>query len=198
MVLVSESLIEIIKMQKIPTIFQRSKADRRYITSGVTKGCEWVLNGEGVATRKYDGVCILIRQAEEGVRAFARREVKPGKEPPIDFEPIAYDEETGKTFGWEPAEQSGFNRWIQEALVMNQKIAEGTYELCGPRINGNPEGYESHILVPHANAQIFFDVPRDFVGLRGYLTDPNFKYEGIVFHHTDGRRAKIKRRDFHI
>ena len=26
----------------------------------VTEGCEWVLNGEGIATQKLDGTCCLI------------------------------------------------------------------------------------------------------------------------------------------
>jgi hypothetical protein len=49
---------------------------------------------------------------------------------------------------------------------------------------------------------VYADVPRDFAGLRSFLATTDSVYapgnppEGIVFHHPDGRRAKIKRKDF--
>ena len=39
------------------------------------------------------------------------------------------------------------------------------------------------------------DVPRDLAGLRAWLL-AHPKFEGIVWHHPDGRRAKLKYRDF--
>ncbi|MFD0563797.1 hypothetical protein ACFQ2M_18610 [Kitasatospora saccharophila] len=45
-------------------------------------------------------------------------------------------------------------------------------------------------------------VPRSYRGLREHLAElesrfaPGALAEGIVFHHPDGRRAKIKRKDF--
>lgn len=38
------------------------------------------------------------------------------------------------------------------------------------------------------------DAPRDFDGIKAWLTDRQI--EGLVWHHDDGRMAKIKRRDF--
>ena len=70
----------------------------------------------------------------------------------------------------------------------------GTYELIGPKINGNPENVPTHRLVAHADAEVF-DTPRDFEGLRTWLL-AHPQYEGIVWHHPDGRRAKLKHRDF--
>lgn len=46
------------------------------------------------------------------------------------------------------------------------------------------------------------NVPRNFDSLKAFLSTLESKYapghvaEGIVFHHPDGRRAKIKRKDF--
>jgi hypothetical protein len=40
-----------------------------------------VLDGEGVATRKYDGTCVMF----DGDGWWARREVKPGKTAPAGF-----------------------------------------------------------------------------------------------------------------
>lgn len=44
-------------MRKIPTLFVREFLPNHkiLITDQVTPGCEWVLAGEGVATRKLDG-----------------------------------------------------------------------------------------------------------------------------------------------
>jgi hypothetical protein len=69
----------------------------------------------------------------------------------------------------------------------------GTYELVGPKINGNPEAMPRHALWAHEAADQL-DAPRDFDGLAAFFAD--FPGEGIVWHHPDGRMAKIKRRDF--
>jgi hypothetical protein len=50
------------------------------------------------------------------------------------------------------------------------------------------------MLVRHAAAMQYPDVPRDFDGLRDWLSLVNI--EGLVWHHPDGRMAKIKLRDF--
>ena len=175
-------------MRKIPTLFVRDENDRKHVTREVNPGCEWVLAGEGRATRKFDGTCCMY----DGQQWWARREVKPGKQPPANFVEVEHDETTGKTVGWEPAEQSGFAKWIEEAAADWELTPPGTYELCGPRVNGNPENLGVHLLVPHGVETI--DPPRDFDGLRDWLGEHDF--EGIVWHHPDGRMVKLKRRDF--
>lgn len=178
-------------MRKIPTLFQRDwDGDRRHVLPEVVPGCEWVTKGEGVPTRKYDGTCFMLD--ERGW--WARREVKQGKQPPEDFMLLEHDNETGKTVGWEPGQQSAFWRYLMEALEGRSAMLHGTYELVGPKVNGNPEGFPGHALICHATAQQLLDVPRDFDGLAAWLHAHD--YEGIVWHHPDGRMAKIKRRDF--
>lgn len=184
-------------MRKIPTLFVRDwDGDRRYVTREVTSGCEWVLKGEGTPTRKYDGTCMML---DSDGRWWARREVKKDRTPPPGFVEAEHDDETGKTVGWEPVEQSAFARWHKEALEDEDgepftTWPAGTYELLGPKVNGNPEGYGFHALVLHAYAEKLADAPRDFGELAAWLhTQP---YEGIVWHHPDGRMCKIKKRDF--
>lgn len=182
-------------MKKIPTLFERTE-DRRHVTDVVTPGCEWVLAGEGVATRKYDGTCVLVRRDGLAVNAYARREVKPGKDAPPHFVLADYDPETGKTVGWEPAGQSGFAKFIDEAVNAHPLLTPGTYELIGPKIQGNPEGVETHQLVAHATAERYpaMNCPKGYDELRSALTA--LSWEGIVWHHPDGRMVKLKRRDF--
>jgi len=181
------------RMQKIPTLFVRDfDHDPRYVTRDVTPGCEWVLKGEGTPTRKYDGTCVMF----DGADWWARREVKPGKAEPDNFVYVSADPETGKTAGWEPAGQSSFAKYHAEALRNGTAgdLGPGTYELCGPKVNGNPEAFVSAVLVPHAEAQVLSDVPLDFDALAIWLHA--HPYEGIVWHHEDGRMAKLKARDF--
>jgi len=184
-------------MRKIPTVFVRDPDDRKHVLNEVTPGCEWVLAGEGQATRKYDGTCVLIERDGLAIKAWTRREVKPGKTPPPRFRESDHDEVTGKTVGWEPSEQSGFSAFVDEAFDAIGFVGEpGTYELCGPSVNGNPEGYEKHRLVKHS-AAMKIEVERSFDGIRSAMLDPDWPdWEGIVFHHPDGRMAKIKVRDF--
>ena len=180
-------------MKKIQTLFQRDwDGDRRYVLPEVVPGCEWVAKGEGTPTRKYDGACVMF----DGERWWARREVKAGKTVPPGFMPLETDSETGKTAGWEPAGQSPFAK-LHSLLTggnASDGLAPGTYELVGPKINGNPERLGSHMLIPHALADVLKDAPRDFDGLRSWLHAHQF--EGIVWHHPDGRMVKIKKRDF--
>lgn len=187
-------------MRKIPTLFARDfEHDPRYVTRDVSPGCEWVTKGEGMPTRKYDGTCVMF----DGARWWARREVKPGRAEPPGFVALERDAETGKTVGWEPIGQSPFAKL--HAQVLAADAAEepdrpapawtaGTYELVGPKVNGNPEGAPEHMLLFHEDAQPLGDAPRDFDGLATWLHAHDF--EGIVWHHLDGRMAKIKKRDF--
>lgn len=191
-------------MKKIPTLFVRDENDRRYVTEQVTPGCEWVIAGEGVATRKYDGTSVMF----DGSRWWARREVKPGKPQPPEYQPLMTDEVTGKTVGWEPIEQSAFARWHSEAdpdapfdqWPIQSPQPGATYELIGPKVNGNPEGVEGHMLVRHGYRAAVDDdelatAGRSFESLREWLL-AHPAWEGIVWHHPDGRMAKLKGRDF--
>ena len=180
-------------MQKIPTLFERDPDARKHVLPIVTEGCEWVLAGEGVATRKFDGTCVLVRDG----RMFARREVKPGKQAPVDFELVSTDDTTGKSVGWEPVTDDPewarhWEAW-KTGVDLVDKVPDGTYELVGPKVNGNPERVDQHTLVPHGRV-VVEDAPRDFDGLRDWLLAHSC--EGIVWHHSDGRMAKLKKRDF--
>ncbi|WP_042414813.1 RNA ligase 1 family protein [Streptacidiphilus anmyonensis] len=185
-------------MRKIPTLFRRDPDDRAHVLPEGNPVCQWVFDGEGVATRKFDGTCVMLDAQGEW---WARREVKPGRTPPPNYVPVETDEVTGKTMGWEPVAQSAFAKFHAEALA-NTTLREGltgTFELVGPKINGNPERVGTHRLVEHATA-LTVDVPElTFDGVRAAvlaLADAD-GCEGVVWHHPDGVRfAKIKARDF--
>lgn len=186
-------------MKKIPTLFVRDPDDMRRVLPEVHPDCQWVLDGEGVATRKYDGTCVSWHDGDW----WFRREVKPGKNPPDGWAQVALDETTGKRVGWEPARPtSGFIRLLREAIdntfAFGDEIPEGTYELCGPKVNGNPEHFGEHRLIRHADAEVFNLPARlDFNTCRRAVLDlAEYGHEGIVWHHPDGRMAKLKACDF--
>lgn len=185
-------------MKKIPTVFERDPDDRRHVTAQVTTDCEWVLAGEGTPTRKYDGTCMMFDGAW-----WARREVRPGKPEPAGWVEVDADPVTGKRIGWEPVAQSSFYRWFLEAIepyAEDDPWTHGTYELIGPKINGNPDGARVHSLRLHAMAPQLPIAPEQYSydGLRDIVTKllADDGVEGIVWHHEDGRMAKLKGKDF--
>ena len=178
-------------MKKIPTIFERDwDGDRSRVIDKPHPACKWVFAGEGVPTRKLDGTSCLIR----GGKLYRRRELKAGQEAPADFEVADKDEETGKTVGWVPVGGGTEDKWHRGAFLPG--LPDGTYELVGPHIQGNPEHFQDDALVPHSLPDFAYveTVPRTFVALREWLSCRDI--EGVVFHHPDGRMAKIKLRDF--
>ena len=190
-------------MRKIPTLFVRNPETHK-IEPVLSEGCEWVLQGEGTATRKVDGTAVLIRDGH----AYKRREVKPGRTPPADFERIETDETTGKEVGWVPVHPTDpCNRYFVEGIHRTEIAIPPprgeTYELVGPKVQGNTENLDRHTLIPHNSDRLHIEEPPRIAGskaesafdiLETYLCD--YPHEGIVWHHPDGRRAKIKRRDF--
>lgn len=178
-------------MRKIPTIFERDWSGRRVVDQ-VHPGCEWVLAGEGVATRKVDGTCCMVRDD----KLYKRRELREGDLVPEGFEEVGRDDETKKIVGWVAVGDGPEDRWHREAFAAAGLLLDGTYELVGPKIQGNPEHANASLLICHGHgtAGRMDDVPRTFAGLRDWLAGQDI--EGLVFHHPDGRMAKIKLRDF--
>ena len=182
-------------MRKIPTIFQRDWAgDKSKVIYVRNDECLWVFSGEGVPTRKFDGTAVLV----ENGQLFVRYDAKHGKTPPPTFHPAQPepDRETGHWPGWVPADTNPQYKWQLLAFSsMAQPVPNGTYEVCGPHFQGNPEHFFVDTLLFHG-AEKLIDAPRTFNELREYFLTRDI--EGIVWHHSDGRMAKIKARDFGI
>ena len=190
-------------MEKIITLFQRNYETDRLVRNEVVPDAEWVLAGEGVALRKLDGTCCLVRDG----KLYKRYDLKAKKgrhNPPHGWEPAQPEPDPVTTSwpGWIAVSNGPADAWHREALGnttdanSGKSPGDGTYELVGPRVQGNPEGYDKHLLIPHIATGFLTDAPRDFDGLREYFTRRNI--EGIVWHHPDGRMVKIKAKDFGI
>jgi hypothetical protein len=204
-------------MKKTPSLFKRDYEGDRTCFDEVTEESAWVLDGEGVGTRKWDGTCVrwlngrpwrrydrkLTKAANKQKRTRTGRVVEPltvedFKPAPDGWVPAqdAPDLNTGHWPGWLPIGDEPESRWHKasfEAVPASTLVEGQTYEACGPHFQGNPEGFERDIIVPHGEVLAEPD-DRSFEGHRSFFE--GHAIEGIVYHHEDGRRAKVRRRDF--
>lgn len=177
-------------MEKIISLFCRNYETDKLVRDEVVPGAEWVLAGEGIPTRKFDGTCCMVR---DGV-LYKRYELRPGKQAPEGFEAATdVDPVTGKQQGWVPVGDGKEDQYHREAFELG--CDDATYELVGPKVQGNPERFPRHELIMHG-FHILACNPRTFIEIRDYLDRTDI--EGIVWHHPDGRMVKIKGKDFGI
>lgn len=183
-------------MEKIPTLFKRG-SDFNVIDE-ITEGCEWVLDGDGTATEKLDGTNIRLT-TRKGTIVRVEKRRNPTKE----------QKKLGIIDGWyvDASADAKEDRWIFEAIANTNTASwhdnEHPCEAIGPKIQGNPLGLNEHICVPfNLDIPVYDQAPRHFDSIRDFVINLESKFapenaaEGIVFHHPDGRRAKIKARDF--
>lgn len=179
-------------MKKIPTLFERLFENHKVvaISPEVTPGMEWALNGEGVATIKFDGSCCAII---DGV-FYKRYDAKKGKNPPEGAIPCCDpDPVTGHHPHWVKVDPNNpADKWFVAAKEVSGVLGDGTYEAIGLHFNGNPYKKLDDVLIPHGHH--FVDVPRTFAGIRDFLTE--HEIEGLVFWKDGEPQCKIKRTDF--
>jgi hypothetical protein len=185
-------------MKKISTLFKKDPQDLGSVINEVNPENEWVFT-EGIPTRKYDGTATAIIDGE----IYKRYDVKKGRQVPDGAIPCQEaDLITGHHPHWLKCSNDknedkyffeGFN-----SLAELGKVEDGTYELIGEKVQGNPEKIEGHHLVKHG-AKVLQGLinPMTFENLKEYLEKVDI--EGIVFHHkSDGRMCKLRKSDFGI
>lgn len=222
-------------MKKIPTLFKRAHDDDdnyrgpRPCTREIRPGCEWVLEGLGMATEKVDGSACLLRDGKLFKR-YARRPSEAFKKkyqellkkaggagshvefnwedgagpPPERWEPADNPApRTGLWPGWLPVNgDDPADKWHVEAfswLIEQGSLEDGTYELVGPKVEGNSYGLSCHQLWKHGAIDIQEIRPvsqgRTFESIRQMLKANVI--EGIVFHYFDGDAVDLITGDFH-
>ena len=180
-------------MKKMQTVFKKDPNDLSRVINEVQE--QWVLDGEGVATRKWDGTACMVLNGE----LYKRYDCKRGKTPPEGAIPCQEPDPHGHWPHWVKCDRNNpADKYHWEAFDTVDKYrdghrADGTYELCGPKINGGKEKLSNHWLVPHG-FHSYHTLKRTFEAIRDFLEKTEI--EGIVFHHPDGRMAKIRRSDF--
>lgn len=191
-------------MKKIPTLFKKDPNNLGLVIIEIDPQNQWVLEGQAIPYRKFDGTaCAII----DGV-LYKRYDAKKGKEIPADAIPCQEaDPITGHHPHWIKCDiNKKADKYHFLAFSRLNKVEDGTYELVGPKINGNNENANIHILLSH-KCYILSSL-RKYTGesvswyfeyLKNYLTSEYNDIEGIVFHHkTDGRMCKLRKSDFGI
>lgn len=184
-------------MNKINTIFVRNEKNMSRVIDVWHPSETWVRDGEGRATIKYDGTaCAFI-----GGVWYKRNEWDANKGlPPASWRHWSGDPNQRSGHGWIPVGDDPGDWMHRKAIArgtddIGEPFREGTYELIGPGIQRNPHNKQENVMVPHGRDETSCD-DRTYDGIRNHLAGAIA--EGIVFHHPDGRMAKIKRRDFGI
>ena len=181
-------------MKKIPTLFERIFENHKKvgILPNVAPEMEWVLEGKGIATVKYDGSCCAIIDG----KFYKRYDAKHGKNAPEGAMPCCEpDPITDHHPHWVEVDRNDpADRWFCVAYDATPKsdIVEGSYEAIGIHFNGNKYNLDKDILVRHGDNII--EVERTFDGIKKYLEEHNI--EGIVFWNDGEPKCKIKRSDF--
>lgn len=204
-------------MDKIRTIFRRDEQTKRVVPDWAD-GVDVDRLRFSVGTQKIDGtnVRLTVRNTTV-VRVEARQ--NPSKAQKREgiltpwYRDIDYDFEESRVTG-----AHGSDAWIAEA-VKNTKLVhvedgEWPGEAVGPKIQGNPLNFPSHMVVlfsvrPIRNLHLAYEeVPlflphgeMDFHGIREFILDATPKLgtgpiEGLVFWHEDEPVGKIKAKDF--
>ena len=209
-------------MKKMPIIFDMTfdnEGEREVLHTIREEICDLVSTTlvEGkqfIPTFKRDGTAVFCDADGDW---FTRRAVKTGKQAPDGFIALETDPNTGTTFGWEPKDSSPMKKFLNKAIEKfiqdngTEPPRNTTFELLGPKINGNPEHVDSEELRIHGNEkatdfptiQDILDSDEPFDMLKPIFADFRAKHiEGIVFWiaDEDGNliepRFKIRCKDF--
>lgn len=186
-------------MKKMSTLFKVNHVGKNHtdITREIRLENEWVFTEPLVkATRKFDGTSCMILDGQ----LFRRYDAKRGK--PVPEGAIVCglpDEITGHNPCWIKCETNKpGDKYHFEAFNLKEVWEDGTYELCGEKVQGNPEKITGHKLIIHG-VEVLNIKDWTFEGFKEFLETPLNDIEGIVFHsNIDGKMCKLRKCDFNI
>lgn len=179
-------------MKKMKTLFNQ---DERYkVISELRAENSFVLDGDYSVYRKRDGTSVMIED-NQMYRRYDANEKKGRKIPKGSIHCQT-----------EPAPNGSFPVWVGvksdepsdkfhiQAFNQQKHWLDGTYELCGEKINGNKENIQGVKLIKHDSEEIK-GLELTFDGVKEYLTDNVI--EGLVIKdNKTGLMTKIRRKDY--
>lgn len=199
--------IDIVDFPKIQSPFVRKHINKRYVvTPEITEGYEWVFKDDGViASDKLHGtnVCMIFKEGK--LFAIDNRDTR------IVFDPFIHLYTNTQTARM----MQGLLNSIEKGWVKANSNSRVYGELIGPSLNKNIHRVEANYFVPFdylkqkCKWNTWFDnkypktyesISEWFKGLPSLFTqrihpksDQQDFAEGLVFHHPDGRMAKLRR-----
>lgn len=183
-------------MKKMSTLFKKDPTNLGRVIEEINPENEWAFI-EGIPTRKFDGTSCAVINGELYKRYDAKVNKKGVKKPIPEgaIECQNPDEKSGHHPHWILCDRNNpADKYHYEAFDSMIQINDGTYELCGKKIQGNPEKINGHKMIKHG-IEILSLEDDSFNYIREYLKSNDI--EGIVFHHRkDDRMCKIRKSDF--
>jgi hypothetical protein len=180
-------------MKKISTLFKKDPNDLSRVINEINPENEWVFT-DGIPTRKFDGTATAIINGELYKRYDAKkcRQIPEGAIPCQEADAI-----TGHHPHWLKCDRGkNEDKYFFEGFDVLENKEDGPYELCGEKVQGNPEKIKGHMLIRHGVVRLSLE-DDTFEYLREYLLNPENDIEGIVFRHkSDGRMCKLRKSDF--
>jgi hypothetical protein len=184
-------------MKKIQSLYKRDYEGTKQVYDEIVEGSEWVFTDDtAYATVKHDGTSCMIKDK----KIYKRYDVKKGRKVPEGAIPCeeSANEHTGHWPHWvECDRENNSDKWHFDALDRANNIGlshiDGTYELCGPKVNGNKQKHINHCLISHSSEVIPLKF-NSFTDIKDWLCITDI--EGIVWHNSNGDMVKIKRKDF--
>lgn len=176
-------------MKKMRTLFKQDENFK--VINEIRESNLFVLDGDFSVSLKRDGTSVFIKDNIMHKRYDANE--KKGRKIPEGA--IFCQDKPGPTGSfpvWIPV--SPKDKYHLEAFNKKEKWKDGTYELCGPRINGNKENLGEHILIKHGEETVEIDSV-DFDYLKEFLREREI--EGLIFKNLkNGEMSKLRRKDF--
>ena len=180
-------------MKKLTTLFEKDPNNLGRVINKPRIQNEWVFSN-GIPTRKFDGTSCAIIKGE----LYKRFDLKKGRNlPPNSIPCQEADKITGHHPHWVKCDrEDNSNKWHFVGFDALENKEDGTYELCGEKIQGNPEKIQGHLLIKHGIERLLLE-DHSFDYIKQYLTDNDI--EGIVFYNGyDNDMCKIRKSDFGI
>ena len=184
-------------MKKMSTFFAKNPNNLGRVINEVPPENDWVYEF-GIPTRKFDGTSCAIIEGELYRRYDAKINKRTGKrkEIPEGAIPCQEADPHGSFPHWVKCDRKDTkSKYHFQAFDLLENKENGTYELCGEKVQGNPEKIKGHELIKHGSV-ILKLFRLDFEGIRDFLKSENM--EGIVFHHKfmNDKKCKIRKSDF--
>ena len=189
-------------MKKISTLFKKNPDNLGLVINEINPENQWVFK-YGIPTRKFDGTACAIINGNLYKRYDARINTKTGLyKKPIPEGAIPCQEPdpiTGHHPHWVKCDRNNpADKYHFMAFDLLENKENGTYELCGEKVQGNPEHIKGHKLIKHG-IEVLNITDFSFENIKKYLSDPSHNIEGIVFHSKlDDKMCKIKKSNFGI
>lgn len=200
-------------MKKVKALFVVERSVQM-ATREIEPTAQWVFDGEGEATIKYDGTPVLIKNGKLYKRWNRKLQKKFLKQWRYNKENFKYSmdmfvdipegaialEDAPAPISlhfpyWIPVIDEKSNKRFIRAFDDLESKDDGTYELVGETIQGNIYNLEGNKLLKHGS-EIVSIPDMSFDGIKQFFKELNA--EGIVWHHPDGRMIKLRRSHFNF